>query len=114
MTYSSLNKSLREKLRELAGLAYERELGQHLGKLHERFDQWRDGKMLASELSDHIHEFHDGASRDLYGLYGKFKPDFIVARALGTGILTEDEVPVDVRQAIAERIEAFRRLEGPG
>jgi hypothetical protein len=59
-------KSNRRKLRELAGVAYTRELSAELAKLEGDFGQWRSGEIDPFELSDRIHRFHDGISRDLW------------------------------------------------
>jgi hypothetical protein len=64
-------KANKRKLRELAGMAYRRELGAELSKLEEEFARWRSGEIDPFELSDRIHRFHDGISRDLYVLYGR-------------------------------------------
>ena len=106
-----MNKSIRKRLRELADIAYERELGNHLSKLYDEFGAWRSGKISSSELSDRIHKFHTGRARDIYTLFSDSKPDLVVARALNMGIIAEDEVPADVRKAIARSIETFRMMD---
>jgi hypothetical protein len=37
------------------------------------FDQWRARKLAASELSQLIHEFHQGESRHLWSMYQTLK-----------------------------------------
>jgi lysine/ornithine N-monooxygenase len=106
-----LDKSIRKKLRELADIAYERELGQHLSKLYNEFVAWRSGKISSHELADRVHQYHNGQLHDAYILFTDSKPDIVVAKALSMGIMTEDEVPDDVRKAIARSIEAFRMMD---
>jgi hypothetical protein len=106
----SEQKQMRKKLRELAILAYERELGVHLGKLQEDFSKWREGKISVYELSDRIHEFHHGPSRELYNLNEQLKPDFLVARAVSLSVLSEDELPNDILEMLSKQIESLRSL----
>jgi hypothetical protein len=46
-----LAKSQKRCLRELAALAYERELGTELGKVEAEFGRWRRGEIDAHALS---------------------------------------------------------------
>ncbi len=66
----------REKalLRKLAAQAWEAELSRELGSLFEHFRRWTDKGLNAFDLSHEIHEFHDGASRDLYARYTRLDP----------------------------------------
>jgi hypothetical protein len=58
-----VSKAERRAIRELAGLAYERELAGELTKLRASFDAWVAGQMTPFELEQVIHQFHDGVSR---------------------------------------------------
>ena len=102
-------KAVRRKLRELAGLAYTRELGAELAKLEAEFSRWRSGEIDPFELSDRIHRFHDGKSRQLYVAYDARNADVSVARAVADGILERAEVPADILAALELRIEFFAR-----
>lgn len=61
-----LSKNEKKHLRQLSELAYEKELSFYLDDLRSRFDEWKNGKLDVWELSDVIHKFHDGKSRELY------------------------------------------------
>jgi len=63
------SKKERAELRRLASEAYERELGSHLAELEKSFSEWRRRKMLSSELSEKIHEFHQQTARDIWSMY---------------------------------------------
>ena len=102
------NKSTRKILRELAAESYERELGKNLDELLDKFYAWKNGEIMSSELSHFIHEFHNGISRELYNIYNNLDEDFLVARAVASKILTEDEVPKNVLEEISSRIEYFK------
>jgi hypothetical protein len=49
-------KANKRKLRQLAGVAYERELGAELSKLEAEFARWRRGEIDPCELSDRAHD----------------------------------------------------------
>jgi hypothetical protein len=97
----------RKHLRRLVDVAYERELRKELGALEESFHQWRSGSINAYDLSQVIHEFHDGSARDLYVTYNRLKPDVLVARALARGVLTETDVAPGIRDALQSQIEYY-------
>lgn len=81
----------------LAGLAYERDLGRALGPLASEFGRWQRGEIDAFELSDKIHEFHNGTARDLYRIYtGKDTPHQ-VAFAMVECLVADSEVDADLR-----------------
>lgn len=108
-----MGKKQRALLRKLSGEAYRRELDGEIERLESRFKAWRKGEMSCFELSECIHEFHDGASRSLWKQYNQFKPDGSVASALARGVLKESEVPAALREGMQNRIDFFRgRSEG--
>lgn len=101
-------KAIKRKLRELAGVAYTRELGAELSKLELEFARWRSGEIDPFELSKKIHEFHDGISRDLYVLYGRLPPSESVARAVVLKVIQEAEVPPEILAALERPLQFFR------
>jgi len=98
----------KRKLRELAGVAYKRELGAELSKLELEFARWRSGEIDPFELSDRIHRFHDGISRDLHVLYGRLPPGHSVARAVVLQVLQEAEVPSELLEALERPLHFYR------
>lgn len=100
-------KANKRKLRELSGLAYRRELGHELAKLEVDFSRWRGGEIDPFELSDRIHRFHDGVSRDLYVAYGGRNPSLEVARAIALHVLDRNEVPSEILAELESRIQLF-------
>ena len=105
------SQSVKRSLRQLAAIAHEREVAVHLTRLAESFEQWKAGTLETWELTDRIHRFHDGPSRELFNTYNSRRPDVAVAHALVTGILKESEVPPEVTTAIANAIAFYRYLE---
>lgn len=100
--------TMRKQLRELAGIAHDRELSLYLSDLEARFAEWRSGEIHAEDLSGFIHEFHDGAARAVYKTYTILKRDQLVARGLGIGLLAEDEVPSNIIEMLADSITYYR------
>ena len=101
-------KANKRKLRQLAGVAYTRELGAELSKLEADFARWRSGEIDPFELSDRIHRFHDGVSRDLYVLYNRLHPSQYVARAVALQILQEAEVPTELLEALERAVHFYQ------
>jgi hypothetical protein len=106
--HGDFGRGTRRILRQLANTAWERELDAELKVLASSFAEWKAGELGPHELSDRIHTFHHGAARDLYGLYTRVHPAELVARAVGLGILSEDEVPPHLREALANGIQYYR------
>ena len=93
MLGADFTKAEKRKLRELAEKAYELELGEALRELRTTFAKWERGKIRAFDVSDAIHEFHNGIARELWKAYDHPLEAITVARAIREGILTEAEVP---------------------
>ena len=105
------DKQMRQKLRELADQAYEEELRRALTPLAEAFERWRVRTESSFEISDLIHEFHQGPSRRIWSTYSALKPDVLVARAVALGLLARESLPTAVAASIAQQIEAFKAVE---
>ena len=99
-----LTKSVKKKLRSLAGLAHERELTAELSTLEAQFAHWRTGQLTAFELAELIHSFHDGVARTLYKQYVLGKHDWSVADAVERCIVTEAEAGPAVMELISPKI----------
>ena len=104
------DKAIRKKTRELADQAYEEELRRALAPLAEAFERWKVRAASSVEISDLIHEFHEGPSRQLWGTYTALEPDALVARAVALAVLARKSLPPDVAAALAHNIEAFEQL----
>ena len=108
------SKRIKRMLREYMTEAYERELHRELSKLDESFTEWRNGAISSGELSYQIHQYETGPSRELYRQYNSGPDDMSVAYAIVVGILNEEEVPVDLREAISGPIDLFRGMQKRG
>lgn len=100
-----LSKKTRKELRKLLLQAYAKELNQHLFDLSKKFDDWKNQKIDCWDLNDHIHQFHDGISRDLFNAYNAKGVDdlYMISRALANNLLQKEEIPNEVI-GIVERL----------
>jgi hypothetical protein len=100
-------KAQKKKLRELAGIANERELDQELEKLYRHFESWRKKEICCFELNDLIHTFHQGASREIWKIYTYSDPDMAVSRAVALGLLKKEEIPDNLLDILDLKIGFF-------
>ncbi len=105
-----INKLLNELLRE----AYERELHSALTKLDKDFAEWRNGTIGSGELSYRIHQYETGPSRMLFRKYNEGPKDMNVAYAIVAGILKEDQVPAELKDAISNPLAFYSALKQQG
>ena len=104
-------KRIKRLIREWMIEAYERELHRELSKLDESFTEWRNGAISSGELSHRIHEWETGPSRALYKHYNHGPQDMSVAYAIVMGILSEEEVPGELLEAVSGPLDFFRSLQ---
>lgn len=90
------SKKKQQHLRQLAWLAYERELSTASNTLLQEFIRWEKNEIDVFQLNEKIHEFHHDISRTLYGRYTGMDTEFGVASALHRGILGREEVGDEV------------------
>jgi hypothetical protein len=107
-----LSKKQLKHLRKLADKAYETEISKRLEVLHEQFKKWKSEKISVWELSDLIHQFHDGDSRELYRfyVYGK-NYSYQVACAIHNGHLSMEDVEESCRSHVQYLIDGFLHEE---
>jgi hypothetical protein len=104
-----LPKAVRKAIRELASLAYERELSIELSALRGKFDEWHRDVIDAFELEQAIHRFHNGAARELFNRYSSGAMlDHAVAGAVIRGALQENELPEIAREHILRIVTVFQ------
>jgi hypothetical protein len=100
-----VSKRIKRALRDLAGIAYEVELGRALTALREHFTRWERGDITAFDVDEAIHRYHQGPARELYKLYGGGMLDMVVAHAIVAGVLdrskTDPEVLTHLSRAIS-------------
>ena len=106
---SKLSKSQRKQVRKLLELAYTRELASALERLESSFQEWRSDAIDALELDQRIHEYHKGPARKLWSRYSSHSHwEILLPAALHNGILTRDDFPADLWDALGERLEELK------
>jgi hypothetical protein len=105
---ADFSKRERAELRRLAADVYEWELRGELEVLDKSFSDWRRGKLLSSELSDAIHEFHQHAARDIWSMYQTLKDPELVARGIALGAISDDALSAELRDKIKPLSNHFR------
>lgn len=95
-------------LNELRGKAWEAELGEALLPIADLFDAWRRGEASASDLSDAIHQFHDGDSREIWKKYQWRETEMLLAAALEDGYLRREQMPDAVYAHLLPHVERLR------
>ena len=107
---ADFSKRERAELRRLAADVYEWELRGELEVLDKSFSDWRRGKLLSSELSDAIHEFHQHAARDIWSMYQTLKDPELVARGIALGAISDDALSAELRDKIKPLSNHFREV----
>ena len=100
-----LTKSQRRRIRELAGIAYDRELSRELTTLEAEFARWRSGAISAHDLDERIHQFHQGPNRRLFTTYTGGSIELAVAAAIANGIISEAEAGPEMLEILRGGIE---------
>jgi len=105
-------KSVMKLIRQYARQAHEEELRRALEPLAQKFDEWRAGVVGSGELTEIIHKFHSGPSRELFKFYNEPAPlDLAVARAIVIGVLDEKGVDKSVLSHLEPDIRMYRERE---
>ena len=100
MSDSQLTDNQKATLHDLAVLAYEREIKDHLDHLSHDFDKWKEKLISASELNDRIYKYSMSHARAVYSKYSDLDDDLTVFMALKDGILKETEVPKKILELV--------------
>ena len=101
------SKRIKRLVREYAAIAHDRELGQALGDLGAQFERWRRGEIGPVELTDLIHQFHDGPARDVWRKYATNRLEPALALAVATGLVRKEELPAELGQHLAGLIDFY-------
>jgi len=86
-----------KRLRRLADGGWDAELRACLLELYAQFGSWAKQGISSFDLVERIHEFHNGASRELYGRYTGLSPALAVARAVALGLIPADAMGAPLR-----------------
>ena len=105
-----MTRAAKQRMRDLAVKAYERELRFHLAELVPWFEEWQAKRISSTELSDRIHEYHQGPARAVFSNYRQLlSPERKVAWAVANGTLDESEIDAEVLEQLRSSIDAMRQ-----
>ena len=103
-------KPIKQRLRGLMALAYERELQRELRTLDQQFAAWRAGHLSSGAVSHQVHQFDTGPARALWNRYQPRSADLAVAYAVVVGLLRREEVPPEVLAALSGPLSFYQSL----
>jgi hypothetical protein len=92
---------IKRLLRKYAGAAHEEELRRALLPVSDAFKQWERRELGSGELSEIIHQFHQGPARELYVRYNNVRLEMAVAFAITTGVLDRRTIPAELLAHLA-------------
>jgi hypothetical protein len=104
-------KRIRRLLREQAALAYQEELRRALLPLAEAFRKWEQGQVTSGELSQLIHEYHQGPARDIFVRYDCLRFEMAVPQAIAEGLLDRTKVPQQFLDYFSSQIKFLEEEE---
>jgi hypothetical protein len=96
------SKKVGKQMRELAQLAYERDLTRSIEDLQEQMKAWQAGKMTVWEIEQDIHIFHNKTARSLYKSYVMTDSILAVAIRVAKGVISLNDVPEEERKKIQD------------
>ncbi len=106
---SQLNKRIRNEFRELMEITYEREIEIYMNELYEKFNEWKEGKISAGDLSVLIHQYDRGPSSEMFSRYNHVDPQILVARGLFKGLLKREEISDEAYGFIKDLVEYYHK-----
>jgi hypothetical protein len=109
-----ISKKAKRQLRELADVAYERELRAALKPVEQAFADMHAGKCDAFAVAEAIHQFHQKPARELWARYNQMEPEFCIITAMLDNVISLEEIPVEVRHWFVERAELLRKVRSSG
>ena len=95
------SKRIKRLLREYAAAAHEEELRRALLPVSEGFKRWERGELGSGELSEIIHQFHQGPARELWVRYNTPLLEMVVTFAITTGVLGRNTIPGELLEHLA-------------
>ena len=111
---NKFTKSQERRVRELAKLAWDRQLRAELTKIGDAINSMNAQHSTPHDVVGLIHEFHNGISREMFNGFSSNKPWLAVCRAHYDGVLTDDDIAGDsetIRNGINEYANDFRLID---
>ncbi|MDJ0665792.1 MAG: hypothetical protein QNJ61_00900 [Desulfobacterales bacterium] len=90
---------MKNKMEDLANLAYERELNRELAKLQQYLELYRHRQNKFFQMSELKFKFVQETSDEIVRLYDHLEAGQAVSRAVALGLLSKEELPQDMRES---------------
>ena len=90
---------MKNRMEDLANLAYERELNRELAKLQQYLELYRDRQNKFFQMSELKLKFVQETSDEIVRLYDQLEAGQAVSRAVALGLLSKEELPQDLRES---------------
>jgi hypothetical protein len=104
MINKALSKKMKKVLREYAEQAYCKEMSIALDALYESMNLWKQGQVTVYQMNDEIHNYHNGASREVYNRYNTTHLNLAVASAIQRGILEKEAIDPEFLEVISAEL----------
>ena len=91
--------NMKNKMQDLANLAYERELARELSKLQQYIELYRHRQNRFFQVSELKFKFMQETSDEILRLYDHLEADQAVSRAVALGLLSKEELPPDMHES---------------
>ncbi|OYP34319.1 hypothetical protein [Rhodopirellula sp. MGV] len=106
MMQDKYKKADRKLVRNLAGVAWERQLRDELNDIGCAIAEMQSGNLSPFDVNERVHQFHNGIAQELYNLYSGSDPWLSVCRAHFNGVLTDADL-VDASDSVREGLQQF-------
>src|SRR6185369_11341487 len=103
------SRKIDKRMKELAQLAYERDISRCIDVLHAQMNEWKEGKTTVWDIEQSIHEFHNKIARGLYRSYAMTDTFLAVAFGVAQGVLSLDDIPKSEKAKIQDVAESINR-----
>lgn len=104
-------KDLTEELRELAGIAQEREKKEDVATLLKQFEEWKQTISSHVDLGKVINATHDIIGKNRWKEY-VCDNEFIVIRALYKNIITHNELSAELYDSLKVKLNVLKKILG--
>ena len=91
---------MNSKLKDLANLAYEREMDRELSRLRQHLELYRHRENKFFQMADMKLKFMQETSDEIDKLYDHLPPRQAISRAIALGLLHLEDIPGEIRDTI--------------
>jgi len=102
--------TLKQEMIDLQKELYKRELSIEMDALYASFQKWKRNECEVFELTNQIHTFYKGASKEIFLKYERPSfADLNIANAVINGILKMEELSEELQPLISKKVKILQR-----